>query len=238
MATKELVVKGSKRFRKACEGVDVQKKYSLKEAVAILKKAPATKFDQSVELHFQLGLDPKQADQAIRGASSLPHGTGKSIKVICFVRGEEAKEAERAGADFVGAEDLIEKVNGGWLEFDAVVAHPDMMRDMSKLGRVLGPKGLMPSPKAGTVTKAVGKAVADLKKGKIELKNDKTSGVHVACGKLSFDESKIIENVNAVVRSILEMRPHTVKGEYIKAVSIASSMGPGLKLDTANLGNN
>lgn len=238
MATKELVVKGSKRFRKACVGVDTQKMYPLKEAVGILKKAPATKFDQSVELHFQLGLDPKQADQAIRGAASLPHGTGRSIKVICFVRGEEAKEAERAGADFIGAEDLIEKVNGGWLEFDAVVAHPDMMRDMSKLGRVLGPKGLMPSPKAGTVTKNVGKAIADLKKGKIELKNDKTGGVHVACGKLSFDESKIVENVNAVVRSILELRPHTVKGEYIKAVSIASSMGPGLRLDTTNLGNN
>ncbi len=234
--TTVLKVKGSKRFRKASEGIDPLKKYTLKEAVAILKKAPATKFDQTVELHFQLGLDPKQADQMIRGSASLPHGTGGTVKVICFVRGEEAREAQQAGADVVGAEELIEKVNGGWLDFDAVVAHPDMMREISKLGRVLGPKGLMPSPKAGTVTKAVGKAIADLKKGKIEIKNDKTSGVHVVCGKLSFSEDKIIENANTVIRSLLEMRPHAVKGEYVKGVSIATSMGPGLKLDTTNVG--
>jgi large subunit ribosomal protein L1 len=224
--------KRSKRYRKAVEGIEPQKKYSLKEAIALLKKAPATKFDQSVELSFQLGLDPKQTDQALRGSVNLPHGTGKAVRVICFVKGEEAREAERAGADVIGAEDLIEKVNGGWFDFDAVVAHPDMMREISKLGRVLGPKGLMPSPKAGTVTKNVGKAVSELKKGKIEIKNDKTSGVHVVCGKLSFPEEKLVENASAVIQSLLDLRPQSVKGEYVKNISISSSMGPGLKLET------
>ena len=228
--------KPSKRFQNIVKNLDKNKQYPVKEAVQILKDADVTKFDQSVELNFQLNVDTKQAEQLVRGTVNLPHGSGKSIKVLCFVRGEEAKDAEKAGAEYVGADDLVTKVAGGWFDFDVVVAHPDMMRDISKLGRVLGPKGMMPSPKAGTVTKNIGKAVEELKKGKIELKTDKTGGLHIACGKLSFSDDAIADNIKAVVRTIVELRPQTVKGEYIKGVSIASSMGPGLKLESADLG--
>jgi large subunit ribosomal protein L1 len=228
--------KQSKRFKSVLEKVDAVKEYSLDDAVEMLKDQPATKFDQSLELSFQLGIDTKQAEQAIRGTVNLPNGSGRSVKVLCFVKGEEAKDAEKAGAEFVGADDLIAKINGGWFGFDVIVAHPEMMRDISKLGRVLGPKGMMPTPKAGTVTKNVGKAIEELKKGKIELKSDKTGGLHAACGKLSFEKSALVENVKAVMHSMSELRPQSVKGDYVKRVSISSSMGPGLKLSLAGLG--
>jgi len=225
----------SKRYKKAIETIDVTKRYSVENAIAALKKFAPAKFDEAIELNVQLGIDTKQVDQTIRGTASLPHGSGKKIRVICFVKGEAAKDAEKAGADEVGAEELAKKVQGGWLDFDSVVAHPDMMRDISKLGRVLGPKGLMPSPKAGTVTPNVGKAVEDLKKGKIELKNDKTGGLHAICGKVSFAENALVENVNTVIHALNSLKPQSVKGDYMKSVTLSSTMGPGLRLETAAL---
>ncbi len=230
------MAKKSKRYNESLKVLEQGKSYSVKEAVEVLKKTKPAKFDESVELSFQLGIDTKQADQAIRGTVNLPHGSGKPVKVLCFVRGEEAKDAEKAGAEYVGADDLVTKVSGGWLDFDVIVAHPDMMRDISKLGRVLGPKGLMPSPKAGTVTKNIGKAVEELKKGKIELKSDKTGGIHVACGKLSFSEDAIAENAKAVIKTLLELKPQSAKGDYVRNVSISSTMGPGLRLEASEFG--
>lgn len=227
--------KKSKRYQERAKLIDVKKRYSLEEAVKTLKQFPKGKFDETVELSFQLGIDLAKTEENIRGTVGLPHGSGKSVKVLCFCKGEEAKAAQSSGADYVGADDLIAKVQEGWMDFDVVVAHPDMMRDISKLGRVLGPKGLMPSPKAGTVTQDVGKAVKEIKKGKIELKNDKTGGVHVACGKLSFPDEALLENARSVIRAVIDQRPASVKGEYLKTVAIASTQGPGLKLETSSL---
>ena len=222
--------KRSKRYIEAEKLVDKKKVYSLKDAVAVFKKMPQTKFNQTVGLSFNLNIDPKKSDQLIRGTVSLPHGSGKSVRVAVFCKGEEEKAAKAAGADIIGGLELIEKVAGGFMGFDAAVATPDIMKDLSRLGKVLGPKGLMPSPKTGTVTVNVGQAVKDIKGGKIEFKTDKQAGLHVGIGKLNFSESQILENASKVMEAIQQARPQSVKGIFIKSVSIYSSMSPGMRL--------
>lgn len=234
-AANQVLKKRSKRYQERAKLVDPAKRYPLEEAVKILKQLPKSKYDESIELSVQLGVDPAKAEENVRGTVQLPHGTGKPVKVLCICKGEQAKAAQTAGADFVGTDEYIAKIQEGWLDFDVIVAHPDMMREISKLGRVLGPKGLMPSPKAGTVSMDVAKAVKEIKKGKIEFKSDKTGGLHVACGKMSFSEQGIIENTKAVIRAVLDQRPASVKGEYLKSVSIATSQGPGLRLENSSV---
>ncbi|MFH2137948.1 MAG: 50S ribosomal protein L1 [Candidatus Omnitrophota bacterium] len=225
--------KASKRVRENKKLVEKDKAYTLDEAVPVLKQARSVKFDESVELAVYLGVDPKQSDQMVRGSVLLPNGLGKKVRVAVFCKGEEANAAKAAGADYVGGQELIDKVNSGWLEFDVAVATPDMMRDLAKLGRVLGPRGLMPSPKAGTVTKDVGKAVTESKAGKVEFKMNKLAGINVAVGKLSFEEKAIVENTRAVIEAILKAKPQTAKGHYIKNMFISSTMGPGLMLSSS-----
>jgi len=208
---------------------------NIEDAIKALKAFPKAKFDESVEVNFQLGIDPKQSTQIVRGTVSLPHGTGKAVKVLVFCRGEETKKAEEAGADYVGADELINKVAGGWTDFDVVVAHPTIMKDISKLGKVLGPRGLMPSPKVGTVTADIAKAVAEVKKGKIEFKSNKTAGLNLSCGKISFSEDKIVENVRTVIKTIVENRPSSAKGTYIKSVALSTTMSPGILIDNRSL---
>lgn len=225
----------SKRYQKRASLVEEGKIYSLVEALKILKKVEMGKADETVSLNFQLGVRAEQGDENVRGTVSLPHGSGKSVKVLCFAKGESARDAETAGADFVGAEELVEKVKNGFLDFDVVVAHPDMMREVSKLGRVLGPKGLMPTPKTGTVTPQVAKAVKEVKGGRIEFKSDKTAGLHAVCGKLSFPEAALLENARTVIKAVKDAKPATSKGEYLRSVNIATTHGPGLKLNTGAL---
>jgi large subunit ribosomal protein L1 len=220
----------SKRLRDGAKTIDLQKIFTFQEAVELIRKFPSVKFDESVELHFHLGTDPKNTEQIVRGTLSLPHGLGKVVRVAVFCKGEQEILAKNAGADYVGSDDLIAKVQGGFLDFDVVVATPDMMRDLSKLGKVLGPRGLMPTPKAGTVTTDVAKAVVEVKAGKIEFKSDKQSGIHVAIGKKSFSEEKIMENGNKVIEAIKAAKPVSVKGIYIKNISISTTMGVGLKV--------
>lgn len=228
-------MKRSKRYQKRATLVEEGKIYSLPEAVKILKKVEKSKADETISLNFQLGVRAEQGDENVRGTVSLPHGSGRSQRVLCFAKGESAKDAETAGADFVGAEELVEKVKNGFLDFDVVVAHPDMMREVSKLGRVLGPKGLMPTPKTGTVTPQVGKAVKEVKGGRIEFKSDKTAGLHAVCGKLSFTEEALLENARTVIKAVKDSKPATSKGEYLRAIHIATTHGPGLKLNTGAL---
>lgn len=200
-----------------------------------MKRATFAKFDETAELAVVLGVDPKRADQMVRGTVVLPHGLGKSKRVIAIVSGDKLKEAEQAGADSVGGEDMIEKISGGWLDFDAVVATPDLMKSISKLGRVLGPRGLMPNPKAGTVTFEVGKAIQEIKAGKVEFRIDKGSIVHAPFGKLSFDEEKLVANARALLEAISRAKPPTSKGKYIKSVTVSSTMGPGIHVDPASV---
>lgn len=200
------------------------------EAVKILKQFPPRKFDQSVEISIRLGIDPKQADQLVRGSIVLPHGIGKSKKVVVFAKGDKAEEAKAAGADEVGAEDLATKIKGGWTDFDACIAAPDMMGLVGPLGKALGPKGLMPSPRAGTVTPDIGKTVKEYKAGKVEFRNDPTGIVHAVVGKLSFDEKKLAENIRAFIDHILHMKPASVKGVYVKSITVSGAMTPGLKI--------
>ena len=223
--------KQSKRFQAASKLADKTRVYTLKDAVAVLKSFPKTKFDESVEVAFHLRVDTKKSDHMIRGTVVLPHGTGKKVRIAVFCRGEAEKEAKEAGADIIGAQELIDKVAGGWMDFDCVVATPEMMRDLSKLGKVLGPRGLMPSPKTGTVTQNVTQAIKDLKAGKVEFKVDKQGGIHVAVGKISFTEPQINENALTLIETIKNARPASVKGEFIKSVSVSTSMGPGLKVN-------
>ncbi len=222
----------SKRYREGEKLVDRTKKYSLKEAFQVIKTLPAAKFDESVAMNFQLGLKADQSDQSVRGTASLPNGSGKTLKVLCFAQGEAQRAAQDAGADFVGAEDLVQKVESGWLEFDAVVATPDMMRTISRLGKVLGPRGMMPTPKTGTVTPDVSKAIKEIKAGRVEFKSDKTGGVHVLIGKRSFAEEALLENARVIVKSVVDAKPAAVKGDYIKSVSIACSQSQGLRLQS------
>ena len=227
--------KRSKRYEQSTKLVDVAKAYTLSEAVKIVKEFQSAKFDESVAINFQLGIRPDQPTEAVRGTAALPHGSGKKIRVLCFAKGEAQRAAEQAGADYVGAEDYVKKVEGGWLDFDAVVAHPDMMREISKLGKILGPRGLMPTPKTGTVTADVDKAIKEIKAGRVEFKSDKTSGVHVLCGKRSFSEQALLENVKSVIKAVLDAKPQASKGDYLKRVSISASQNPGITLRATSM---
>lgn len=224
--------KPSKRTREIAKGLDVAKSYSVTDAVAILKKCPPVKFDQSVDISLKIGVDPRRSEQHVRGTVSLPNGTGKTIVIAVFARGDKVKEALAAGADYAGNDELFEKVNAGWTGFDAVIATPDMMRDVGKLGKVLGPRGLMPTPKAGTVTTDVAKAIQELKAGKIEFKLDRHGMINVAVGKLSFDLEKLVQNITAFLQAVQRAKPATAKGQYLKSMYLSSTMGPGLKIET------
>jgi large subunit ribosomal protein L1 len=229
-----MTTKLSKRMKTAAGLVDKTKTYSLKDAIAILKKAPKTKFDETLEVSAKLSVDPKQAASAsIRGTIALPHGTGKKVRVIVFCKGEEENKAKAAGADAVGAEDLAAKIQGGWLDFDVAIATPDMMKDIAKLGKVLGPRGLMPNPKSGTVTQDTAKAIKEVKAGKIEFKMDKQAGIHAPVGKLSFTEDALYANAHALIDAIMGANPVGLRGQHIKTLYISSTMGPGLKLNLA-----
>jgi len=229
--------KRGKKYLKALEQVDRRKRYSLDEAISLMKKLKYTKFDETADASFRLNVDPKNADQNIKGSVVLPHGLGKQFKVLVFAKGEKEKEAKEAGADYVGSEDLVKKIQEGWLDFDKVIATPDMMGVVKNIGKILGPKGLMPNPKLGTVTMDVAKAVKDAKAGKADFKVDKQGIVHTVFGKTSFDENKLKENFLAIFETIVRMRPPTVKGQYIKSIAISSTMGPGFKLDLSHLMN-
>ena len=229
-------MKKGKRYVEAAKLVDKTQVYDIQEAVALVKKAANAKFDETIEAHLRMGLDGRHADQQIRGAVVLPHGTGKTVKVLVFAKGDKIDEAQAAGADFVGGEELIPKIqNEGWLDFDVVVATPDMMGVVGRLGRVLGPKGLMPNPKAGTVTPDVTKAVADIKAGKIEYRLDKNNIVHVPVGKASFTEEQLADNFQALIDEINKVKPAAAKGQYLSSVTLTSTMGPGVKLNTVKL---
>ena len=229
-------MKRGKRYQEAAKLRDKTNLYDAPEAVAIVKKAASAKFDETIEAHFKMGLDGRHADQQIRGAVVLPNGTGKTVKVLVFAKGAKADEAEAAGADFVGGEELIPKIqNEGWFDFDVVVATPDMMGVVGRLGRVLGPKGLMPNPKAGTVTMDVTKAIEEIKAGKIEYRLDKANIIHVPVGKASFTEEQLTENFNALMDAIIKVKPAAVKGAYLKTVTLTSTMGPGVKVNPTKL---
>ncbi len=225
--------KRGKKYQEATKLVDRNKTYGVGEAVSLLKEASSANFDETVEVAFRLGVDPKKADENIRGAVVLPHGTGKTQRVLVFAKGEKVKEAEAAGADYIGDQDIISKISEGWFDFDVIVATPDMMAEVGKLGRVLGPKGLMPNPKTGTVTFDVEKAVNEIKAGKVEYRVDKSSNLHVPIGKISFENDKLIENFDTIVETIVKVKPQSSKGTYLKNVVVTSTMGPGIKVDTS-----
>ena len=219
----------SKRYAESVKLVEANKEYDIKEALDVIEKMPKTKFDQTVELHVKLGVDSKHADQQVRGTVVLPNGTGKTQKVLVFAKGPKAEEAEKAGADFVGAEELIPKIqNENWFDYDVVVATPDMMGVVGRLGKVLGPKGLMPNPKSGTVTMDVTKAIKEIKSGKVEYRLDKTNIIHLGFGKVSFGADKLLENYDTVINAIIKAKPAAAKGQYIRSVSVSKTMGPGL----------
>ena len=230
-------MKKGKRYVEATKLVDRANLYDVEEAVALVKKAASAKFDETVEAHIRLGVDGRHADQQVRGAVVLPHGTGKKVRVLVFAKGDKVAEAEAAGADFVGGEELIPRIqNEGWLDFDVVVATPDMMGVVGRLGRVLGPKGLMPNPKAGTVTMDVTKAVNDIKAGKIEYRLDKTNIIHVPVGKVSFTEEQLADNFHTLMGAIIKAKPLAAKGQYLRSVVMTSTTGPGIKINTVKLG--
>ena len=229
MATK------GKKYQEAAKLVDRTKAYSVSEAIELAKKTSVVKFDATVEAAFRLGVDPKKADQQIRGAVVLPNGTGKTQRVLVFAKGEKAKEAEAAGADYVGDSEFINKIQQGWFEFDVIVATPDMMGEVGKLGRVLGPKGLMPNPKTGTVTFDVTKAVNEIKAGKVEYRVDKAGNIHVPIGKVSFEDQKLVENFNTIFDTMMKVKPAAAKGTYMKNVAVSTTMGPGVKVDPSTV---
>jgi large subunit ribosomal protein L1 len=220
-----------KRYLQSREKIDRTSRYDLDEGVKLLKETGRAKFDESVDMAIRLGVNPKHADQMIRGTLVLPHGVGKTVRILVFAKGEKEKEAREAGADLVGAEDLVEKISGGWTDFDKAIATPDLMGMVGKLGKILGPRGLMPNPKVGTVTFDVGRAVKELKGGRVEFKVDKTGIVHTTVGKVSFDAEKLKENVLALMDVIVRAKPASSKGTYLKSVAISTTMGPGIKLD-------
>ncbi|MCM1425774.1 MAG: 50S ribosomal protein L1 [Eubacterium sp.] len=227
-------MKHGKKYQEAAKLVDRKVQYEPAEAVALVKKTATAKFDETVEVHIRTGCDGRHAEQQIRGAVVLPNGTGKTVKVLVFAKGEKVAEAEAAGADYVGGDELIPKIqNDGWLDFDVVVATPDMMGVVGRLGKVLGPKGLMPNPKAGTVTMDVTKAVNDIKAGKIEYRLDKANIIHVPVGKVSFDEAKLQENFDALMEAIVKAKPSALKGQYLRSITLTTTMGPGVKVSTA-----
>jgi len=220
-----------KKHTETAKKVDRSKRYTLDEATALVKDVSYAKFDETVDIAVRLGVNPKHADQMVRGALVMPHGIGKTVRVLVFARGEKVAEAEAAGADFVGGEDLIAKVTGGWLDFDTVVATPDMMGQVGKLGRVLGPRGLMPNPKVGTVTFDVNKAVREAKAGKVEFRVEKAGIVHVPVGKASFEPTKLVDNVRALMAALIKAKPSTAKGQYLRTITLSSTMGPGIRID-------
>ena len=224
-----------KQLRNATTKVG-RKLYDLQEASELVRQAAYAKFDETVELAIRLGVDPKRADQMVRGTTVLPHGTGKKVRILVFAKGEKEQEAREAGADIVGADDLLEKIKGGWLEFDQAIATPDLMASVGKLGKVLGPRGLMPNPKTGTVTFEVGKAIQEIRKGRVEYKVDKAGNLHVPIGKVSFAVSQITENARAVFSSVVKAKPSSSKGKYLKGATMSSTMGPGIPLECAALG--
>ena len=224
-----------KRLAAASAMVDRDRQYGPGEALKLVREFPAAKFDETIELAFRLGVDPRKADQMVRGTVSLPHGTGKSVRVAAFASGDKAREAQEAGADVVGGEDLVDQVMKGVIEFDAAVATPDLMSLVGKAGRVLGPRGLMPNPKTGTVTFDIGKAVRDIKAGKLEYRVDRQGNLHLVIGKKSFDEDRLVENYLAVVDEVLRAKPSTAKGRYLKSVTLSSTMGPGIRIDPARV---
>lgn len=226
-----------KNFVNSLQKVNREKLYGLEDAVALVKETAWAKFDETLDMAVRLGVDPRHSDQVVRGAVVLPHGIGKSARVVVFAKGEKEKEAKDAGADYVGAEDIAERISGGWLDFDRVVATPDVMATVGKLGKILGPRGLMPNPKLGTVTFDVGKAVKEIKLGKVEYRVDKTAIIHVPVGKISFDARKLFENAAAVMESIIKAKPASSKGRYLKTITISSTMGPGIKIDPVLVAN-
>jgi len=224
-------MKASRRFRSAAQMVDRSKTYTIDEAVDLLQKLPRAKFDETVEVAIQLGVDVRKSDQMVRGTVALPHGTGKKVRVVAICQGDQAREAETAGAEQVGFTDIVEKIQGGWLDFDVIVAAPDTMREVGKLGKLLGPRGLMPSPKTGTVTANVGQAVREVKAGKIEFKTDKSGNLHVPIGKASFEADKLKANGTAAFDAVLKAKPSSSRGEYLRSATLSSTMGPGIRLD-------
>ena len=228
-------MKRSKRYTSIKEGFDKSKKYTINEAIDILKAGAKVKFDESVEIAIRLGIDPKKSDPMIRGAATLPHGTGKTVRILVFAAGDKAKEAQEAGADFVGEDDIIEKIQGGFLDFDLAISTPDMMKKVGRLGKVLGTRGLMPNPKVGTVTNDVSKVVAEAKKGRIQFRVDKGANIHSLIGKISFDKDKLRDNIEYFVREIKRAKPQAAKGTYIKSVTITTTMGIGVPIDLAEI---
>jgi large subunit ribosomal protein L1 len=228
------MAKVTRNYQKAAEQIE-DRAYVLDEAIATLQKIGFAKFDETVEVHMRLGVDPKHADQMVRGTIVLPNGLGKSKSVCVIASGEKLREAEEAGAEFVGGEELVEKIRGGWLEFDACVSTPDMMKSVGKLGRVLGPRGLMPNPKTGTVTFDVAKAVEEVKAGKVEFRVDKGGVIHAPVGKVSFDHAKLVENASALASSVVKARPAAVKGKYVKSVTVTTTMSPGIQINPASI---
>ncbi len=229
------MAKHSKRFSAIASKINRDNPYSLSEAVELLKGNATAKFDESVDIAIRLGVDPRKADQMVRGTVSLPHGSGKTIRVLVITKEAKQEEAREAGADFVGHEDMLEKIQGGWTDFDVVIATPDVMGDVGKLGRVLGPRGLMPNPKAGTVTPDVGTAVQEVKAGKIEYRVDKTGVVHASVGKASFDANQLVENLRTFMGSIMRAKPQSSKGKYVKGITISTTMGPGIPVSESTM---
>jgi large subunit ribosomal protein L1 len=225
-----------KKLTSVKEKIDITKQYALDEAVKMVKESTCAKFDETIDLAVNLGVDPRKSDQMVRGTVVLPHGIGKKVRVLVFAKGEKETEAREAGADYVGAEDLVEKISKGWLDFDKSVATPDVMGLVGKLGKILGPRGLMPNPKVGTVTFDIAKTVKEIKAGKVEYKAEKAGIVHVPIGKISFGEDKLLDNARTVIGSIIKAKPATSKGKYLKKLSISSTMGPGIAVDVASLG--
>jgi large subunit ribosomal protein L1 len=224
-----------KKIDAACKKVNRTKEYSLEEAVRFVRELSYTRFDETVEIAMNLGVDPKKSDQMVRGTVVLPHGTGKKVRVLVFAKGEKEKEALEAGADYTGTENLVEKIQKGWLDFDSAVATPDIMGIVGKLGKILGPRGLMPNPKLGTVTFDIAKAVKEIKAGKVEYRTEKAGIVHVPIGKVSFDEALLLDNARAVIDSIIKAKPSTSKGKYLKKITLSSTMGPGVRVDAGRI---
>ena len=224
-------MKRGKAYQEAIKKIDKNKLYDPAEALILVKEMAVAKFDETVEAHVKLGVDPRHADQQVRGTVSLPHGTGKTVKVLVFAKGDKVREAEQAGADYAGGEELAEKIQGGWFDFDVAVATPDMMSVVGKLGKILGPRGLMPNPKAGTVTFDIDRTINELKAGRIEYRVDKTSIIHVPIGRVSFDVEKLQENLNTIAEALIKAKPAAAKGQYMRSVNICSTMGPGVKIN-------
>jgi len=220
-----------KKYKQAATLLDATKKYNLQEACDLLAKMKMAKYDETINLSIRLGVDPKHSDQMVRGAVSLPHGLGKTVRILVFAKGEKEKEAQTAGADYVGAEDLLEKIQGGWMEFDKVIATPDMMGQVSKVGKLLGPRGLMPNPKLGTVTFEIAKAVQENKAGKVEFRTDKAGNVHAPVGRLSFGAQKLRDNIHTLIENVIKMKPATSKGTYLRSITVSSTMSPGISID-------